>query len=160
MRKGSLSGQLNKPPRVTRLLNCILNRQRYWYEIESCSESARLMFYRLRSYLGYPPVRDALPNTSHYAIAALQYASYLPRLVTQNVDGLHHKAIAHLWEPERIQKQILELHGTLHVRSWAVLHSLSGVSANNKPIILLAASTLHARSYSSQRHISRLAFCF
>lgn len=73
-----------------------------------------LMFYRLRSYLGYPPVRDALPNTSHYAIAALQYASYLPRLVTQNVDGLHHKAIAHLWEPEHIQKQILELHGTLH----------------------------------------------
>ncbi|KAG1834105.1 DHS-like NAD/FAD-binding domain-containing protein [Suillus variegatus] len=73
-------------------------RQRYW----------------LRSYLGYPSVRDALPNTSHYAIAALQYASYLPRLVTQNVDGLHHKAIAHLWEPDHIRKQILELHGTLH----------------------------------------------
>jgi NAD-dependent SIR2 family protein deacetylase len=106
------------------------------------------MFYRLRSYLGYPPVRDALPNTSHYAIAALQYASYLPRLVTQNVDGLHHKAIAHLWEPDHIQKQILELHGTLHVRFGAVLHSLTAVSAKNKPIILLAASTLHARSYS------------
>ncbi|KAG1774100.1 DHS-like NAD/FAD-binding domain-containing protein [Suillus placidus] len=89
-------------------------RQRYWYEFKSCSQSARLMFYRLRSYLGYPPVRDALPNTSHYAIAALQYASYLPRLVTQNVDGLHHKAIAHLWEPDHIQKQMLELHGTLH----------------------------------------------
>ncbi|KAG2112965.1 DHS-like NAD/FAD-binding domain-containing protein [Suillus discolor] len=63
--------------------------------------------YKLRSYLGYPSVRDALPNTSHYAIAALQYASYLPRLVTQNVDGLHHKAIAHLWEPDHIRKQIL-----------------------------------------------------
>jgi NAD-dependent SIR2 family protein deacetylase len=55
-----------------------------------------------------------VPNTSHYAIAALQYASYLPRLVTQNVDGLHHKAIAHLWDPDHIQKQIVELHGTLH----------------------------------------------
>lgn len=73
-------------------------RQRYW----------------LRSYLGYPSVRNAQPNTSHYAIAALQYTSYLPRLVTQNVDGLHHKAITHLWEPDHMQKKILELHGTLH----------------------------------------------
>lgn len=82
-------------------------------------------FGRLRSYLGYPSVRDALPNTSHYAIAALQYASYLPRLVTQNVDGLHHKAIAHLWEPDHIRKQILELHGTLHVRFWAILDAFA-----------------------------------
>ncbi|KAG0709416.1 DHS-like NAD/FAD-binding domain-containing protein [Suillus ampliporus] len=70
--------------------------------------------YWLRSYLGYPPVRDALPNTSHFAISALQFASYIPRLVTQNVDGLHHKAIAHLWGPDNMQKKILELHGTLH----------------------------------------------
>ncbi|OAX39619.1 DHS-like NAD/FAD-binding domain-containing protein [Rhizopogon vinicolor AM-OR11-026] len=73
-------------------------RQRYW----------------LRSYLGYPPVRDALPNTSHYALAALQFTSYIPHLITQNVDGLHHKAIAHLWEPHRIREHTLELHGTLH----------------------------------------------
>ncbi|KIK48329.1 hypothetical protein CY34DRAFT_706658 [Suillus luteus UH-Slu-Lm8-n1] len=88
----------------------------FYHELTDQSEKgfAFRQRYWLRSYLGYPPVRDALPNTSHYAIAALQYASYLPRLVTQNVDGLHHKAIAHLWEPEHIQKQVLELHGTLH----------------------------------------------
>ncbi|KAG2157681.1 DHS-like NAD/FAD-binding domain-containing protein [Suillus bovinus] len=88
----------------------------FYHELADQSEKgfAFRQRYWLRSYLGYPPVRDTLPNTSHYAIAALQYASYIPRLVTQNVDGLHHKAIAHLWEPDHIQKQILELHGTLH----------------------------------------------
>lgn len=96
------------------------------------------MYHRLRSYLGYPPVRDALPNTTHYALAALQHAGIIPRLITQvsyffvefefrydtyglrqNVDGLHHKALvakAHAyWPPARLESSILELHGTLHV---------------------------------------------
>ncbi|EIW79427.1 DHS-like NAD/FAD-binding domain-containing protein [Coniophora puteana RWD-64-598 SS2] len=73
-------------------------RQRYW----------------LRSYLGYPPVRDALPNTTHYAIAALQYTNHISQLITQNVDGLHFKAISRLWTESRIKEHILELHGTLH----------------------------------------------
>lgn len=42
-------------------------RQRYW----------------LRSYLGYPAVRMAQPNTSHYALAALQHSGIIPRLITQ-----------------------------------------------------------------------------
>ncbi|KAG2365032.1 DHS-like NAD/FAD-binding domain-containing protein [Suillus spraguei] len=88
----------------------------FYHELTDQSEKgfAFRQRYWLRSYLGYPSVRNAQPNTSHYAIAALQYTSYLPRLVTQNVDGLHHKAITHLWEPDHMQKQILELHGTLH----------------------------------------------
>ncbi|KAL7280418.1 hypothetical protein ACG7TL_005346 [Trametes sanguinea] len=73
-------------------------RQRYW----------------LRSYLGYPPVRDAQPNPTHFALAALQYSSITPHVITQNVDGLHHKAIHHVWNAERRKKGILELHGTLH----------------------------------------------
>ncbi|KAH7915278.1 DHS-like NAD/FAD-binding domain-containing protein [Hygrophoropsis aurantiaca] len=73
-------------------------RQRYW----------------LRSYLGYPPVRDAQPNATHFALAALQYSSHITRLVTQNVDGLHGKAIAHLWGQSQLREKILELHGTLH----------------------------------------------
>ncbi|KAI0792003.1 DHS-like NAD/FAD-binding domain-containing protein [Abortiporus biennis] len=73
-------------------------RQRYW----------------LRSYLGYQPVRDALPNPTHYALAALQYKSIVPQLITQNVDGLHHKALSHVWDQERLKQHILELHGSLH----------------------------------------------
>ncbi|SJL04054.1 uncharacterized protein ARMOST_07412 [Armillaria ostoyae] len=48
-------------------------RQRYW----------------LRSYLGYQPVVNALPNTTHYALAALQHASVIPRLITQHVRCKH-----------------------------------------------------------------------
>ncbi|KAI0794471.1 DHS-like NAD/FAD-binding domain-containing protein [Fomes fomentarius] len=70
--------------------------------------------YRLRSYLGYPPVRDAEPNPTHYALAALQYASVTPHIITQNVDGLHHKAISHVWDEVRRKRGVLELHGTLH----------------------------------------------
>ncbi|KIJ20965.1 hypothetical protein PAXINDRAFT_106842 [Paxillus involutus ATCC 200175] len=73
-------------------------RQRYW----------------LRSYLGYPPVRDTQPNTTHYALASLQHTGHISRLVTQNVDGLHRKAIVHLWDDIRIEERILELHGALH----------------------------------------------
>ncbi|KAF9240624.1 DHS-like NAD/FAD-binding domain-containing protein [Melanogaster broomeanus] len=69
--------------------------------------------YWLRSFLGYPSIRDAQPNTTHYALAALQHTGHIPKLVTQNVDGLHPKAIAHLWDDTRIEEQVLELHGTL-----------------------------------------------
>lgn len=69
--------------------------------------------YWLRSYLGYPPVRDALPNTTHYGLAALQYRSIVNKLITQNVDGLHHKALAHVWDEPRMEERILELHGRL-----------------------------------------------
>ncbi|KAG9002155.1 hypothetical protein FRB93_011781 [Tulasnella sp. JGI-2019a] len=72
-------------------------RQRYWS----------------RSYLGYPPVRDAQPNPTHFAIAALQYLGHAPKLVTQNVDGLHHKAS--IFTPEETRRKILQLHGTLHM---------------------------------------------
>ncbi|KAI0339621.1 DHS-like NAD/FAD-binding domain-containing protein [Trametopsis cervina] len=73
-------------------------RQRYW----------------LRSYLGYKPVTEALPNTTHYALAALQYTSVIGNLITQNVDGLHHKSLSGVWDEHTLQQRILELHGTLH----------------------------------------------
>ncbi|TCD71735.1 hypothetical protein EIP91_005501 [Steccherinum ochraceum] len=70
--------------------------------------------YRLRSYLGYLPVRQALPNPTHFALAAMQYKGVIPHLITQNVDGLHHKALANVWDQSTLEDRILELHGTLH----------------------------------------------
>ncbi|KAH9930335.1 DHS-like NAD/FAD-binding domain-containing protein [Fomitopsis serialis] len=81
-------------------------RRRYWYVHP-------LLLWSLRSYLGYPPVRDAQPNTTHFALAALQYTSVVNKVITQNVDGLHHKAIAHVWDTTRMDQRILELHGRL-----------------------------------------------
>ncbi|KAF8448923.1 DHS-like NAD/FAD-binding domain-containing protein [Boletus edulis BED1] len=69
---------------------------------------------KLRSYLGYPLVRDTQPNTTHYALAALQHTGHINHLITQNVDGLHRRAIDHLWDDARTDARILELHGTLH----------------------------------------------
>lgn len=94
-------------------------RQRYWWAVKAVLPSVSLICFccRLRSYLGYKPVRDALPNPTHYALAALQYTSVAPRLITQNVDGLHHKALAHVWNERRLRERVLELHGTLHVRA-------------------------------------------
>ncbi|KAF8517910.1 DHS-like NAD/FAD-binding domain-containing protein [Hysterangium stoloniferum] len=71
-------------------------RQRYWS----------------RSYMGYPPVLRAQPNPTHYALAALLKASFIKRIVTQNVDGLHLKASARRLEDE--DPRILQLHGSLH----------------------------------------------
>jgi NAD-dependent deacetylase sirtuin 4 len=63
-------------------------RQRYW----------------ARSALGWPRMRDALPNAAHHALAALQRAGAASGLITQNVDSLHAKAGS---------APVLELHGTL-----------------------------------------------
>ncbi|KAG8221030.1 DHS-like NAD/FAD-binding domain-containing protein [Butyriboletus roseoflavus] len=88
----------------------------FYHELIADNSKGRAFRHRywLRSYLGYPPVRDTQPNTTHYALAALQYTGHINNIVTQNVDGLHQKAIAHLWDDTRIDERILELHGTLH----------------------------------------------
>ena len=91
------------------------SRQRYWYAHVLCSILIVTPCCRLRSYLGYPPVRDAQPNTTHYALAAFQHTGHIRHIITQNVDGLHRKAIAHLWDDVRMDEGIIELHGTLHV---------------------------------------------
>ncbi|GAA5891065.1 hypothetical protein JCM5296_007366 [Sporobolomyces johnsonii] len=97
---------------------------------EFVSEERHRRRYWARSYLGYPPVRLAESNPTHYAMAALQKMGYINSLITQNVDGLHHKAhsrdLSTYLSPPSITPSsspssplpvldppILELHGTL-----------------------------------------------
>ena len=63
-------------------------RQRYW----------------ARSMAGWPTVANARPNMAHDALARLEAAGRLQRLVTQNVDGLHQRAGS---------TRVIELHGNL-----------------------------------------------
>jgi len=65
------------------------SRQRYW----------------LRSYNGWPLIKDAQPTISHHAIARLEQAGTSFLTVTQNVDGLHQKAGS---------RKIIDLHGKIN----------------------------------------------
>ncbi|KAF8498634.1 DHS-like NAD/FAD-binding domain-containing protein [Russula emetica] len=72
-------------------------RQRYW----------------LRAYIGFLPVRRTLPNSTHNALATLQHAGAIGRLITQNVDGLHHAALRRILPEREVDRRILELHGSI-----------------------------------------------
>jgi NAD-dependent SIR2 family protein deacetylase len=48
--------------------------------------------YWARSYLGWPKIAAARPNSGHLAVAALRNAEQLSAVITQNVDGLHQAA--------------------------------------------------------------------
>ena len=85
------------------------------------------MFIRLRSYIGFLPVRRTIPNPTHDALAALQHAGVVGPLITQNVDGLHHAALRRILssEPE-VDRRILELHGSIFVSSVSVRRGAHG----------------------------------
>ena len=60
--------------------------------------------YWARSMLGWPRLSSAVPNAGHAALAGLERAGVVTGLITQNVDGLHHRAGS---------REIVELHGAL-----------------------------------------------
>jgi NAD-dependent deacetylase len=53
----------------------------------------------------YESLRDAKPNRVHLAIAELERLDKLDCVITQNIDGLHHKA-------GNSREKVIELHGT------------------------------------------------
>jgi NAD-dependent SIR2 family protein deacetylase len=63
-------------------------RQRYW----------------VRSYYGWPLMRDAKPNAAHVALAEMERRGQVELLITQNVDRLHQKAGS---------ENVVDLHGRL-----------------------------------------------
>ncbi|PIC20573.1 hypothetical protein B9Z55_025725 [Caenorhabditis nigoni] len=66
-------------------------RQRYWS----------------RNFLAWPRFGQAAPNINHYSLAKWEASDRFHWLITQNVDGLHHKAGSNM---------VTELHGNaLHV---------------------------------------------
>src|SRR5215831_18343112 len=67
------------------------------------SESARKRYWA-RSLVGWPAIARAAPNPAHDALAELERAGRVARLVTQNVDGLHQRAGS---------ERVIDLHGRL-----------------------------------------------
>jgi NAD-dependent SIR2 family protein deacetylase len=60
--------------------------------------------YWAGSLQGWPRVRDAAANPAHLALARLEQAGRVVRVVTQNVDGLHQRAGS---------RRVVDLHGRL-----------------------------------------------
>ena len=73
------------------------------YQTFTGSAAARRRYWA-RSHLGWRVIARAEPNAGHRAVAALQDASLLTGVITQNVDGLHTGGGA---------RDVVELHGNL-----------------------------------------------
>jgi NAD-dependent deacetylase sirtuin 4 len=67
------------------------------------SEAVRKRYWA-RSALGWERLRRAEPNAGHRALATLERCGVVARVVTQNVDRLHHRAGS---------RNVTELHGAL-----------------------------------------------
>lgn len=75
-RDGNGTWLRNDPITHQDFTGCGRKRQRYWG----------------RSLIGWPGVRDALPNAAHQSLAALEREGHVELLITQNVDRLHQRA--------------------------------------------------------------------
>jgi NAD-dependent deacetylase len=70
------------------------------------SEEIREKYWQVHR-LFWEAVKDAKPNSGHYAVTELHSLGKLDCVITQNTDGLHQKS----GTPE---DKMLELHGTMH----------------------------------------------
>ena len=69
------------------------------------SEEIREKYWRMHKMM-WETIRDAQPNSGHYAVTDLYNMGKLDCVITQNTDGLHQKAGI----PEEL---VLEIHGTM-----------------------------------------------
>ena len=74
------------------------------FDLFCASEETRRDYWKLATE-SYPVLRRAEPNAAHRAIVAVEASGRLSCLVTQNIDGLHHKAGS---SPGRV----IEIHGS------------------------------------------------
>lgn len=79
-----------KPINYTTFLNDRSARIRYW----------------ARNYIGWPKFSSAVPNKTHFSLVELECTpNKISTIITQNVDGLHHKAGS---------SKVIELHGNAY----------------------------------------------
>jgi NAD-dependent deacetylase len=76
----------------------------FYYQNFVASEPCREKYWNMATEM-YGPMKRAEPNQAHRAIAEMEKLGKLDCIITQNIDGLHHKA-------GNSAAKILELHGT------------------------------------------------
>jgi NAD-dependent deacetylase len=80
------------------------NPEDFYYQKFIASEASREKYWQMATEM-YGPMKKAQPNPAHLAIAELERLGKLDCVITQNIDGLHHKA-------GNSEGRIIELHGT------------------------------------------------
>jgi NAD-dependent deacetylase len=76
----------------------------FYFQNFISKERAREKYWDMATEM-YDSMKDAQPNTGHFAIAEMERLGKLDCLITQNIDGLHFKA-------GNSEEKVLELHGT------------------------------------------------
>jgi NAD-dependent deacetylase len=77
--------------------------EEFYFQNFLSSETSRLKYWAMSTEM-YEPIKKAQPNLAHLVIVALEKLGKLDCVITQNVDGLHHKA-------GNSEEKIIELHG-------------------------------------------------
>jgi len=80
------------------------NPEDFYFQNFLASESSREKYWQMTTEM-YEPMKEARPNAAHQAIVELEVLGKLDCVITQNIDGLHHKA-------GNSEERIIELHGT------------------------------------------------
>ena len=84
------------------------NPEDFYYQNFISSEASREKYWEMATEM-YEPMKKAQPNLAHLAIAEMERLGKLDSVITQNVDGLHHRA-------GNSPGKVIELHGTaMHV---------------------------------------------
>jgi len=80
------------------------NPEDFYFQKFLTSEESREKYWQMSTEL-YESLRKAKANLVHLAIAELEKLDKLDCVITQNIDGLHHKA-------GNSREKVIELHGT------------------------------------------------
>ncbi len=84
------------------------NPEDFYFQNFISSEASREKYWQMSTEM-YEPMKQALPNPAHLALAEMERLGKLEAVITQNVDGLHLKA-------GNSPGKVIELHGTaMHV---------------------------------------------
>lgn len=80
------------------------NPEDFYFQNFVASERSREKYWQMATEM-WGPIKKAQPNPAHLALAELERMDKLDCIITQNIDGLHHKA-------GNSGGKIIELHGT------------------------------------------------
>jgi len=68
------------------------NPEDFYFQNFMANETSREKYWQMATEM-YEPMKKAQPNLAHLAIADLERLGKLDCIITQNVDGLHHKRV-------------------------------------------------------------------